>query len=849
MILRLLLGLWLCPTIVLQFRSITGSKDAKTLYVNAFLLSSTTNSRIKFTSRAPSSLFAYKKKRDLVTVSDLVKEVSKDTDKLHRLLGGGKKKDGRKRTRQRVDKPRQQYQYASQKNQEKDNSEIFQWWSKVSSTSPAKHYCDWIISDVPGEGEPIYLQSIRLTNDNDDNDDDDSFSDSFAHVLYKPPGWGILTEKKKNKPNNKNNKNDDYASLKFNSKKQNAMKNSGNSKNAKFDDEDVEDSALGFNPNDIWDVLTPEERAELNFDEWQSSLETDTKKSGKRKNPNQKQKQKVEQVPNRVVDQDSGPANILSSQRPSLIAWFKSYMMESEGMQVRGGNHWKAIAGAVDIDDSGLVLIAPRKKMNQQKKDNMSSFLVQSMTYLAVVGNGVNKQTSKKKNIFKDSHEIQILAKLKKGREKDEIQVAQVKLYIGDSIDTTKGSTCDDVIGICQDKFQDGIRGDPMAHPLDRRAARRLLHCQEMELIVTDTNEEGQAEESMITIQNPLMDNDYMPPDIAIYANRRHSHGFSKARGDFLGRESMSQNSFTTAYREINGEGDGLPGWIVDRYGEWLFVQEQQAAPGQPSINRANPLPSIHADHTAGIYHVSTLRDRSIQSNTKPKWIQGQKLPLDNVVKIKENNVIYHVKLGQDWSTGIFLDQRPSRAWLSQHCTDQTRVLNCFAHCGAFSVAAATAGAKTVSLDLESKWLNRIPPQLKDNQVENFDDTQYHDLIYGDCFDWLNRLAKRGEKFDIVILDPPSTSVSNNKKGKKRRWSVKQDMDELVRLASSLIKTGGLLFTTTNSASIPPLKFAKSCQNGLSDTKFKLERIIPMSYDFPSIGPSPVKNLVWRILE
>lgn len=65
-------------------------------------------------------------------------------------------------------------------------------------------------------------------------------------------------------------------------------------------------------------------------------------------------------------------------------------------------------------------------------------------------------------------------------------------------------------------------------------------------------------------------------------------------------------------------------------------------------------------------------------------------------------------------------------------------------------------------------------------------------------FDWLARLAKRGEQFDIVILDPPSTSVGK----KKKRWSVKNDAAELVALAAPLVKRDGLLVTTTNSASL-----------------------------------------------
>ena len=113
-------------------------------------------------------------------------------------------------------------------------------------------------------------------------------------------------------------------------------------------------------------------------------------------------------------------------------------------------------------------------------------------------------------------------------------------------------------------------------------------------------------------------------------------------------------------------------------------------------------------------------------------------------------------------------------------------------------------------------------------------------------FDWLARLAKRNEQFDIVILDPPSTSVGK----KKKRWSVKNDMAELVALAAPLVKSEGLLWTTTNSASVKPDKFAKMCKQGLMDAGIanaKLERISPMPSDFPSIGAQPVTNLAWRI--
>ena len=85
---------------------------------------------------------------------------------------------------------------------------------------------------------------------------------------------------------------------------------------------------------------------------------------------------------------------------------------------------------------------------------------------------------------------------------------------------------------------------------------------------------------------------------------------------------------------------------------------------------------------------------------------------------------------------------------------------------------------------------------------------------------------------------------------KKKRWSAKSHYHELVSLAAPLVKKDGLLWTTTNSASIHPTKFANVCNKGFRNVgieKAKLERVAPMPSDFPSVGTPPVKNFVWRI--
>ena len=238
------------------------------------------------------------------------------------------------------------------------------------------------------------------------------------------------------------------------------------------------------------------------------------------------------------------------------------------------------------------------------------------------------------------------------------------------------------------------------------------------EPVIVGANEEDDYEDEDCSV--------LLPDDVANYVHRRDAASF--VRGSFLGRlNGLAVNGLTNAYREINGAADGFPGWIVDRYDKWLFVQQEE---GPMSVQ--GPLPSLHDGYTAGVYYLPTKVDRSVMGNIekiKPKLLEGKAAPA--IIPVKENGITYHIELGESFSTGIFLDQRLQRAYLAECCNENTRVLNCFAHAGAFSVAAATRGAKTVSLDLDKKWLDRIRPQMEANGIEEWD--EHHDCIYGDC--------------------------------------------------------------------------------------------------------------------
>ena len=398
----------------------------------------------------------------------------------------------------------------------------------------------------------------------------------------------------------------------------------------------------------------------------------------------------------------SEKASFASPARPSVVSWLKD-LKAAEGTPIRGGKYWTAVAGATSVDDTGLVVICP--------KDKVDNVFVEYAKYVAVVGNGkflAPKAKTRDVVIPNESIKMNTISKLRKGRADD------VVLTVGVTV-VEHQSTCTSLVQPCQNQFLDGIRGDPTANPLDRRASRRLLHCNALSV------------SSLVHDDTANVELEVLPDDIAILAERRNKHEF--VDGSFLGRDELRDNPLTTAYREINGAADGFQGWTVDRYDKWLFVQHDDKC-------YKGPLPSIHNGYTAGVYYLPSNPNRSAMGSKKdarPILSEGQPAPSDTV-PVLENGVTYLVSLDKDLSTGIFLDQRPQRAWLTRNCNNETRVLNCFAHCGAFSVAAATAGASTVSLDLNKKWLDRIEPQLQANGIE-FDDDK-HDCIYGDC-KWL----------------------------------------------------------------------------------------------------------------
>jgi 23S rRNA (cytosine1962-C5)-methyltransferase len=182
---------------------------------------------------------------------------------------------------------------------------------------------------------------------------------------------------------------------------------------------------------------------------------------------------------------------------------------------------------------------------------------------------------------------------------------------------------------------------------------------------------------------------------------------------------------------------------------------------------------------------------RKNEERTTPELVFGD--AGENMESIAcEHFLKYKVDFAAGYSVGLFIDQRENRRYVRQ--IKPKRLLNCFAYTCSFSVAAASVGAETVSVDLSKKSLARG----KENFALNSLPTAEHKFIADDVLSILPRLVRRGEKFDIIILDPPTFSRSHRGKA----FQVERDFEDLLQNALELSTRDGHILLSTNCLSL-----------------------------------------------
>jgi 23S rRNA (cytosine1962-C5)-methyltransferase len=285
--------------------------------------------------------------------------------------------------------------------------------------------------------------------------------------------------------------------------------------------------------------------------------------------------------------------------------------------------------------------------------------------------------------------------------------------------------------------------------------------------------------------------------------------------------------SKSNAYRLVNAEGDGLPGLTIDRYADYLMLQLYSAA-WQPHLNLITEVLQELLS-PLGIYEKSRpqkTRELEAVSDSKNygRLLAGKAAP--ERLEVLENGLTFLVSLEQGLNTGLFLDQRRNRQDLMERVKGK-RVLNLFSYTGAFSVAAAAAGATQVtSVDASAGYTG----WAKDNFSANGIDPRQHGFIVGDCLTVLPNLAQSGKIFDVILMDPPSFSTTA-----KSRFTTRGGTSDLVAAALQLLTNNGLLITASNHQKVDVAEYLKELRRGALQAwcELRVISLLGQPEDFP----------------
>jgi 23S rRNA (cytosine1962-C5)-methyltransferase len=285
-----------------------------------------------------------------------------------------------------------------------------------------------------------------------------------------------------------------------------------------------------------------------------------------------------------------------------------------------------------------------------------------------------------------------------------------------------------------------------------------------------------------------------------------------------LDRRARLVTGDTDALRLIDGSGDGLAGITLESYADhWLVATTAASVPAA--------LSTWLRQHGHPCYW------KILDQHQKSSPVHHSGAVLSEAFCIRENGLRFEISFQAGYSQGIFLDQRDNRAELRRRLRPGMRLLNTFAYTGAFSVAAASAGAETTTLDLSQPYLE----WAKRNFSHNALDPAAHHFCKGDTFHWLRRFAKQGRRFDAIILDPPT--FSRDEQGKIFR--VETDFGTLAALARAILTPTGWLLCCTNCRSLTAAAFERQI---LSASRRPLDvRASPMPADFT--GEAYLKSL------
>ena len=247
-------------------------------------------------------------------------------------------------------------------------------------------------------------------------------------------------------------------------------------------------------------------------------------------------------------------------------------------------------------------------------------------------------------------------------------------------------------------------------------------------------------------------------------------------------------------FRLVHGEGDGLPGLIVDIYGHTAVVQAHSVGMHHAREAIASALMKVCSDFLENVYYKSenTLPFKANLNPTDSFLVQGSSAAESVAI---ENGLRFHIDWLQGQKTGFFIDQRENRALLERYAVGR-RVLNMFCYTGGFSIYALRGGALQVhSVDSSAKAI----ALTEANATLNFPSDSRHEAICADAFRYLET---SGSDYDLIVLDPPAFA-----KHKGALQSALKGYTRLNAIAFEKIRPGGIIFTFSCSQAVNAAQF------------------------------------------
>jgi 23S rRNA (cytosine1962-C5)-methyltransferase len=275
------------------------------------------------------------------------------------------------------------------------------------------------------------------------------------------------------------------------------------------------------------------------------------------------------------------------------------------------------------------------------------------------------------------------------------------------------------------------------------------------------------------------------------------SHSTKPASGQVAGYPTGggTEGGGNTGARLIHGESDGLPGLIVDKYGDVLVMQLGSAGAEHWRETFADILQELLSP--VCIYERSDSDGRELEGLSKHCGVVRGTLP--EKVEVTEHGIRFAVDVAAGQKTGFYLDQRDNRAFTGTLAAERD-VLNCFCYTGGFSLYALRGGAKSVlSIDSSQEALQLAQANVQENGL----DSSRAEWQCADVFEALRKLRDQNRKFDLIVLDPPKFAPTAAFAEKASRA-----YKDINLLGFKLLRPGGLLFTY-------------SCSGGISDDLFQ----------------------------